>query len=174
MWHVRLVAATGRRLIKSSRFFGFSTSTNVTFYCNCSNAPFTISTPPSDCLLASTTLKVHIAPTPGSSTAHFEYHYAKLSFVNESNCLLTLSINTIPCEASVRNKVRDIFKYMVWIQNDRRAGASCSEWVGGMSLRSSSSHTISDVIMLRCGTRHMKGAPNETRTHSCRFASRAC
>ena len=21
---------------------------------------------------------------------------------------------------------------------------------------------------------HMKGAPNETRTHSCRFASRAC
>ena len=62
-WHVRLVAATGGRLIKLSRFFGLSTNTNVTFYSNCSNAPFTISMSPSDCLLASTPLKVHI-PTP--------------------------------------------------------------------------------------------------------------
>ena len=29
-------------------------------------------------------------------------------------------------------------------------------------------------FLLRCGTRHMKGVPNETRTHSCRFASPAC
>ena len=52
----------GGRLIKSPRFSGLSTNTNVTFYCNCSNAPFTISTPLSDCLLASTPLKVHISP----------------------------------------------------------------------------------------------------------------
>ena len=61
-WHVRLVAATGGRLIKSPPFLGLSTNTNVTFYCNCSNAPFTISTPPSDCLLASARLKVHMLP----------------------------------------------------------------------------------------------------------------
>ena len=39
-WHVRIVAATGGSLIKSPRFSGLSNNTNVTFYCNCSNAPF--------------------------------------------------------------------------------------------------------------------------------------
>ena len=68
-WHVRLVVATGGRLIKLPRFPGLSTNTNVTFYCNC----FTISTPPSDCLLASTPLKFHIAP-PWGGTAYFENH----------------------------------------------------------------------------------------------------
>ena len=76
MWHVRLVAATGGRLIKPPRFPGLSTY--VTFYCNCSNAPFTISMPPSDCLLTSAPLKVHIAPPPGVGTAHFENHYFRL------------------------------------------------------------------------------------------------
>ena len=61
-WHVRLVAVTGGCLIKLLRFSGLSTNTNVTFYCNCPIAPFTISTPPSDCLLAYTHLKLHIAP----------------------------------------------------------------------------------------------------------------
>ena len=28
--------------------------------------------------------------------------------------------------------------------------------------------------LLRCGTRPNEGAPNETRTHLCRFASLAC
>ena len=69
MWHVRLVAATEGHLIKSPCFSGLST--NTTFCCNCSNAPFTISTPPSDCLLASAPLKVY--------TAHFENHYSKVS-----------------------------------------------------------------------------------------------
>ena len=47
MWHVRLLAETGGRLIKSPHFSGLSTNTNVTFYCNCSNVSFTISTPQS-------------------------------------------------------------------------------------------------------------------------------
>ena len=62
MWHIRLVAATEGRLIKSPRFSDLSSNTNLTFYCNCSNVPFTISTSPSDCLLASAPLKAHIAP----------------------------------------------------------------------------------------------------------------
>ena len=33
---------------------------------------------------------------------------------------------------------------------------------------------IYKVFCLDVAQSHMKGAPNETRTHSCRFASRAC
>ena len=39
-WHIHLVAATGGHLLKSPRFSGLSINTNVTVYCNCSNAHF--------------------------------------------------------------------------------------------------------------------------------------
>ena len=37
-----------------------------------------------------------------------------------------------------------------------------------------SGNLLSFFFCLDVAQGHMKGAPNETRTHSCRFASRAC
>ena len=99
-WHVRLVAATGGRLIKSPRFSSLSTNTNLTFYCNCSNAHFTISTPPSDCLLASTPLKVHIV--------NFENLWSKLNFFS-----------------SEKTTFRHYLAHIVWYW---RAYSSCFSW----------------------------------------------
>ena len=52
-------------LLFASKRLGKRFWTLVSDPCHFANAPFTISTPPSDCLLASAPLKVHIAPPGG-------------------------------------------------------------------------------------------------------------
>ena len=44
----------------------------------------------------------------------------------------------------------------------------------GCVLFDSVAFSFSEAFCLDVAQGHMKGAPNETRTHSCRFASRAC
>ena len=57
------------RLIKSPRFSGLSTNTNVTFFCNCSNTSSQFQRPSES--------SYRPPPTPEGSTAHFENHYSK-------------------------------------------------------------------------------------------------